>query len=141
MILPPYEPPEYETVFAADVMFFQSAKAALTKAQTATKGIPRADRRLYRHMEKLRIPQGGMEEDYEGNRPKGSYEKFESLAISAESFEYEVTEAHGPLLQQLALVHILSAISLEAHINIRAETLLSGRFWSSFERLNIDVKW
>src|SRR5471032_476481 len=141
MILPPHKPIEYGTVFAADVMFFQSAKAALRKTQTATKGIARADRNLFRHMEKLSIARAGMEEDEDGNRPNGSYEEFESLAMSAESFEYEVTAAHGPLLQQLALVHILSAISLEAHINIRAETLLNGRFLSTFEGLNVAAKW
>lgn len=141
MILPPHEEVEHETVFAADVMFFQSAKAALAKALTASKGIARAERRLSKHMEKLGIARDAMEEDDEGNRPKGSYERFESLAISAESFEYEVTEAHGPLLQHLALVHILSATSLEAHINIRAETHLQGRFLSAFERLNVDAKW
>lgn len=45
------------------------------------------------------------------------------------------------MLQQLALVQILSAISVEAHINTRAETWLKGRFWSVIERLNVDAKW
>jgi hypothetical protein len=58
-----------------------------------------------------------------------------------ESFEYRVTEAHGPVLQQLALVHMLSAMCLEAHINIRADALLPRREWSAFERLQIDAKW
>lgn len=141
MILPPYEPFEYETVFAADVMFFQSAKDALQKDQTANRGVERANKRYFKHIEKLEIARRGMEEDEDENRPRGSYDAFESLAISAESVEYQATEAHGPLLQQLALVQILSAISLEAHINIRGETLLKGRLWSAFERLNVDSKW
>lgn len=142
VILPPYEPLEYETVFAADVMFYQSAKAALVKARVATRGIERAERRLAGHMARLTAAREEMDDhDERGNRKKGAYERFESLAIRAESYEYSVTEAHGPLLQQLALVHILSAISLEAHINIRAETLLEGRLWSAFERLNVDAKW
>ena len=142
MLLPEYEPVEYETVFAADVMFFQSAKAALVKAGSATRAIDRAERRLENHMAKLAVAREAMEDfDERGNRTKGTYEKFEALAIAAESYEYQATEAHGPLLQQLALVHILSANSLEAHINIRAETLLQGKFWGAFERLTIDAKW
>jgi hypothetical protein len=142
MILPQYEPVEHETVFAADVMFYQSAKAALVKAGSATRAIERAERRLAKHMAQLAAAREEMEDyDERGNRKKGAYDKFESLAITAESYEYQATEAHGPLLQQLALVHILSAISLEAHINIRAETLLEGRFWTAFERLTIDAKW
>lgn len=142
MILPEYEPIEYETVFAADVMFYQSAKGALLKAKYATRAIERAERRLANHMAKLAAARDAMEDcDERGDRPRGSYERFESLAISAESYEYEATAAHGPRLQQLALVHILSAISLEAHINTRAETLLQGRLWSAFERLAVDAKW
>jgi len=142
MILLDSEPPEYETVFAADLMFFQSAKAALEKARTATKRIVRANMRHFRHMEKLEAARVRMDDlDHRGDRPKGSYDDFESLAISAESIESETTGAYGPLFQQLALVHILSAIALEAHINIRAESRLEGRFWRAFERLNVDAKW
>lgn len=142
MILPPYRPIEYVTVFAADVMFFQSAKTALVKARTAMKGLERAERSLARHMQKLEVAREHMEDvDHRGNAPRGSYDEFESLAISAESYEYHVTEAHGPIIQQLALVHILSATSLEAHINIRAESLLSGRSWKAFEGLNVAAKW
>jgi hypothetical protein len=142
MSQPSYEPLEYETVFAADVMFYQSAKAALAKAGSAIRAIERAERRLTRHMGQLATARDEAEDyDDRGNRKKGAYDRFESLAISAENYEYEVTEAHGPLLQHLALVHILSAISLEAHINIRAETLLESRFLSAFERLNVDAKW
>src|SRR5690349_264795 len=100
MLLPEYEPPEYETVFAADVMFYQSAKAALVKAGSATKAIERAERRLANHLARLAAAREAMEDyDERGNRRKGTYEKFESLAITAESYEYQATEAHGPLLQ------------------------------------------
>jgi hypothetical protein len=142
MILPPYEQIEYVTIFAVDVMFFQSAKTALAKARAAVKGLDRAERRLAKHMHKLEMAREHMDDvDHRGNSPRGSYEEFESLAISAESYEYTVTEEHGPIVQQLALVHILSATSLEAHINIRADTLLAGRSWKAFEGLNVAAKW
>lgn len=136
MLLPDYKPLEYETVFAADAMFFHSAKAALVKARAATKGVERAKRALQRHADRLRAAS-----DVDDDGRHVNYDEFESLAIAMESVEYQVTEAHGPVFQQLALVHILSATSLEAHINIRAETLLSGRSWKAFERLAVDAKW
>ena len=52
-----------------------------------------------------------------------------------------IVEAHGPVLRQLAPVHMLSAASLEAHVNTRADQLLSGRSHAEFARLALGAKW
>jgi hypothetical protein len=141
MLIPPFGPSnqtKFVTVFAADAMFFQSAKNALMKASAARKGIARAERRLLRHQAKMdAISESAKEEGWNNDL----YSGFEPLAIQMENYEYSLTEAHGPVLQQLALVQTLSAMCLEAHINTRAEALLPGREWSAFERLPLDAKW
>ncbi len=58
-----------------------------------------------------------------------------------EGAEYRLGAAYGPMLQNLATVHILCAASAEAHINIQAQALMHGRDWAAFERLPVDVKW
>jgi hypothetical protein len=145
MILPPYKPLEYETVFSADAMFYQSAKASLALARSVEREVSRAQTELQVHSARMHAAFEAVKDD-EGDdrassRRAANYQIAESMAIRMENYEYGVTEAYGPVFQQLALVHILSATSLEAHINIRAEDRLFGRDLKAFERLNVDAKW
>ena len=69
------------------------------------------------------------------------YERFEKLAIQMESVEYGVGTAYGLLLEHVGTIHMLCIATLEAHINIRGEDVLSERQWKTFERLSVDAKW
>jgi len=73
--------------------------------------------------------------------PDSLYDEHERLAIMMGSQEYEIGLAYGSFLQCLAIVHILCATSLEAHINIRAKETLKGRFFRDFERISLEAKW
>lgn len=51
------------------------------------------------------------------------------------------TRIHSTFVQRVAHVHLFSAFSLEAHINIRAVDHLSGQHLESFDKLSLDGKW
>ena len=78
-------------------------------------------------------------ERHEGDVFK-AYDKLEPLYIQMESADYELGAAYAPVLQSLALVHILAAASLEAHINARAARLerLPSR---KFRQSSLKSKW
>lgn len=140
IIVPPSGPPlEYFTIFAVDAMFYSAARKARERADVATKGIARAEKKVFRcrwKMDELR-----QRAEDEGKDLTAYYDKFEPLAISMERLEFGVVEAHGPVLRELAIAQIMSAQSLEAHINVRGEANLTGREWAAFERMPLDAKW
>lgn len=65
----------------------------------------------------------------------------ERLAIQMEDIKYSVGAAFGPFLQNLTAVHVFAAAALEAHVNNRAQELLTGRTLDLFDRLSLDTKW
>jgi hypothetical protein len=81
ILIPPPDPSrriKYVTVFAADVMFFQSATTALEQANVAKKGITLAERRLSRHKDKMDVISRLAQEEGWND---GLYSRFEPLAI------------------------------------------------------------
>ncbi len=119
-----------------DAMYLSAAVQALSRAEKASKRITKAEikRSSLRYQLGQVCPPDEIPED-------GAYAKIERLALALEDADYLVDEAYGPVLQDLAAVHILSVASAEAHINTRAKELLEGRLWDSFERLSLDAKW
>jgi hypothetical protein len=153
MLPPPWSDPlKFRTLFEADAMFFRSAQSALIFARDAREGASTAEDELRRQVERLHdlcrefTNAGADDESAHGGRDIGAYQpvryaEFTAQATALESFEYEVAEAYGPLLQGLSHVLIFSALALEAHINIRAEALLPAPQWKKFKRLGDDAKW
>jgi hypothetical protein len=134
-----WTPPTWMTVLAVDAMYFNAAKEALSRAAKVTKAIEKAERRVSRCQAKIdRLVE--MREADEA-MPSGYYDKMEPLALQMEDLEYGVGAAYGPFLQNLAAVHVFAAATLEAHVNIRGQELLSGRLLALFERLPLDAKW
>lgn len=62
---------------------------------------------------------------------------------SQELFEIELklADEYGKTVQQIAIIHLLCAASLEAHINIRSQEFLSGQILEQFERFSLESKW
>jgi hypothetical protein len=128
---------EWSTTFSADAMFYSAARKARERGEAATNDIHRAEKRVFM----CRREMDAIKERSERQGEDADRDEFEPLAIEIENLEYRVVEAHGAVLRELVLAHILSAASLEAHINIRAEALLPQQEWPGFERLAIDDKW
>jgi hypothetical protein len=136
---PPGPPLNRTTTFSVDAMFYSAARKARERADRAVAGIKRAEKKVFICKMKMARVREKAEEDDRGEYHY--YDEFEPLAIQMENLEFGVVEAHGPVLRELAQAHILCTASLEAHINIRAETLLSKRAWTAFEKMGIDAKW
>jgi hypothetical protein len=58
-----------------------------------------------------------------------------------EDADYQIGEAYGVLIKEIAIVHILSTATLEAHINSIAHDSLNGKYFDYFERLSLEAKW
>ena len=127
------------STLAADAMYFQAAREAFSQASQSTRYIDRARRKVEDLQQKIddvsRMPDDG-EEGRSLN-----HNKLESLSIQMEGAEYRLGEAYGPMLQNLAAVHILCVAAVEAHVNIQAQAHLKGRNWAAFERLQVEAKW
>ncbi len=121
-------------------MYFCAARDAFSQAEGCERNIARARQRVERLQGRIddltSAPDGDEEEACHRH-----YDKLEPLCIQMEDEEYHLGEAYAPMLQNLATVHILSAASAEAHINIQAQGSLRGREWDAFERLAVDTKW
>jgi hypothetical protein len=52
-----------------------------------------------------------------------------------------VSVAATDLIREVAVIHMLCAASVEAHINIRAEEALNGKNWDEFDKLALAGKW
>jgi hypothetical protein len=138
-IVPAGPSPGWSTTFSIDAMFYSAARKARERGEAATNDIHRAEKRVFMcRMEMDAIKERSERQGGDRDRYR---DEFEPLAIEIENLEHRVVEAHGAVLRELVLAHILSAAALEAHINIRAETLLPEQEWAAFERLAIDDKW
>lgn len=121
----------------ADAMFYDAACGELQRAKDATCGVEPEQKAVAQVAEEMELIQS--REDWINDRELSN--RFERLAISMESLECSLSAAFGPQLQSLAMVHLHSAASLEAHINSRGETRLPGRERNAFERCTLDGKW
>jgi hypothetical protein len=139
MIFKPMRESRWHTVLAVDAMYFQSARQAFANAEKSVRGVDRAKAAAAKHLAKMHALNELLRNDKIDDSTH--YDRFEPLAIQMESFDYRVGAAHGVLLGYVGVVHMLSAASLEAFVNIKAEDRLSSRQWKMFERLPIDAKW
>lgn len=119
-----------------DAMYLNAAEQAFERAVKGESAIEAAVRRVERLNQHLKR----MLEKHNGSS-HAAYEELEPISIQLESAEYDLGAAHAPVLQALALVHILAAASLEAHINGRAVERLSGKHFELFEKFSLEAKW
>ena len=65
----------------------------------------------------------------------------ERISIRIENQGASVGFAYGPILENIAMTHLLWRACLEAHINRCAEDRLSSREFADFDRMNVTGKW
>jgi hypothetical protein len=129
-------PPVMRTVFLVDAMYMHAAWASFDRATKEENRIQRADRgiqRLKEREERILARHGGAVFD--------AYDELEPVYIQMEGADYNLCQAYGPFVQSVALVHILCAASLEAHINSRGKSRLSGKILGAFEHFQLESKW
>jgi hypothetical protein len=129
------------SVLAADAMYFQAARNALSRAAARTRRIDRARSRVESLQDRIDALSQSPDGEKDHDVAYRNYSKLEPLCIQLEGAEYQLGEAYGPMLQDLATVHLVCAACCEAHINVQAQARLHGREWDAFERLAVDAKW
>ncbi len=71
-----------------------------------------------------------------------AYDKVERFAIQLDSMYSEMQEKYLPVIRDIALVHILNALCLEAYINLLAVDRIEPRSsFDEFDKLNLEGKW
>ena len=140
VLLPAPSPvPKWFTTLEVDAMYCHMARQLRVRAGSSPSHIERAEGRLAAHRAKMDALDRHLADDEIDAATH--YDRFESLAIQMESFEYGVGTAYGLLLEHVGAIHMLCVATLEAHINIRGKEFLSNRQWTTFERLAVDAKW
>ena len=122
-------------------MYFQAARKALSRATARTRRIDRASARVNSLQDKIDALSQNPEGERDDRIAHRNYSKLEPLCIQMEGAEYQLGEAYGPMLYDLATAHMLCVASAEAHINVQGQAHLRGRNWDTFERLSVDAKW
>ena len=129
-------PIEAHVSLMLDAMYLNEAERALELAIKGGRSVEMAMQKV----ERLNQISECILEEHHGNK-LAAYDDLEPICIQLEGAEYELGAAHAPVLQAIAVVHILAAASLEAHINGRAIHLLSGKHFELFERFSLEAKW
>ena len=71
-----------------------------------------------------------------------AYNETESFCIQLDSFYSEMTGKYLPVIRDIALVHILNALCLEAYVNKIALNRLNPKSsFEDFDRLSLEGKW
>jgi len=129
-------PIEAHLSLMVDAMYLSGAEWALQQGLKTSSAIERAIRRV----ERLNQRRECILEKHHHNS-HAAYDELEPIYIQLEDSDRDLGVAHGPVLRAMALVHILAAGSLEAHINARAIERLSGKQFELFERFSLEAKW
>ncbi len=119
-----------------DAMYLNAAEQAFERA---TKGRGTVEKAMGK-VERLNQRRDYILEKHNGNS-HAAYDELEPISICLESAENDLGVAHAPVLQALALVHILAAGALEAHINGQGIERLPGKHFELFEELSLEAKW
>lgn len=152
-----------ETVLSADALFFDAARQQLEGVNAHQPALAAAEAAVRDQQSRLELMSKAAEDEddtrsrtwlwvldvvmREGVEDLDEYEKrdfsadYEQAAIEMENICYDLSEAHSQLIRGYALVHILSAAALEAHINALARGRLGGVERDEFLQLSLKAKW
>ena len=127
---------KWETHLEIDVMYFHAARQAHERAKCSIETINSAEN----HFASLDKEFRDIESKHDGNFCSAD-DELERVGIQLSDAHDEIGLAYAPLLKEVAVVHILSAASLEAHINSLGKDLLGGRELDYFQDLKLAAKW
>lgn len=120
-----------KTRLSLEALYYYSASFHFKKAKNS---LPELQKALKRYSK--------LEEEEKLLKIKKADDKLESIAIQIIDYINPLIESlYKPLLEGVALTHILCLASLEAHINILAKNNLSGKILKNFDYLSVESKW
>lgn len=132
MKLEPERFPTWKTRLSLETLYYYSASFHFEKARNSLPKLQKALKQ-FRELEK---------EEKRLKEKNADYSKLESIAIQiVDNANPLVESSYKPFLEGVALTHILCVASLEAHINVIAKDILSGKILENFDQLSIEGKW
>jgi len=125
-----------QVAFSVDALYFHAARQAFVRARSSLDRLHEAEN-VWKSLvdEEQQILEG-----FGGDRT-AAYDKLERVAISMEGADAEIGEAYGPILKEVAAVHLFCVASLEAHVNSLAKDILAGSVAKRFLRRGLTDKW
>ena len=126
----------WETHLRIDALYFHAARQSHNRALSSRKEIKKAEK----YWESLEESAEEILNKHNGDS-HSAYDELEPIYIQLESAHSEIGEAHAFLFKDVATVHILSAATLEAHINLIAKEILKGNNLKQFEKISLEGKW
>ncbi|MCK4414818.1 MAG: hypothetical protein KAY32_14885 [Candidatus Eisenbacteria sp.] len=73
--------------------------------------------------------------------PEAMYDALRPILDELSSLDWAIGAAYRPFLENVALVHVLCAACLEAHINRTAREKVSRKLYEEFDRWSLKAKW
>lgn len=123
------------TTLSIDALYFHAALEAHEAALTDNKQVEAARERW------TSIDERWKQIEREVDDPNAKIDLLHSLSRQFEDADYEVGRAYGIMIEQIAIVQVLSAATLESHINLFAKDHLGSKEFAYFERLSLEAKW
>jgi hypothetical protein len=124
----------FYSILHVEIMFFHAARCHLELAKEGWPPVKKALNELKELDDQWELLQAGDEIPLNDSR-------FERTVISAEHQFESVGFAYAPVLENIAIIHLLCANCLEATINAIGEDLLSGSMFEEFDKLSLTGKW
>src|SRR3989338_1114761 len=117
-------------------VYYHTARKHLKGAQAHYEPLKKVIDNIFDLDEKIK----GIEAKYENKLD--AYDETERFCIQLDSLYSEMTDKYLPVIRDIALVHILNALCLEAYINKIALNRLNPKSsFDDFDRLSLEGKW
>lgn len=126
----------WETHLEIDAMYFHAARQAHERAKCNIETINSAENRFASLDKEFCEIESKRDGDF-----CSAADELDRIGIQLSDAHDEIGLAYAPLLKEVAVVHILSTASLEAHINSLAKDLLEGKELEYFQGLKLAAKW
>lgn len=123
----------FYSILHVEIMFFHAARRHLELAKKGWSPIEKALndlKALDEQWERLQVD----------DIPLGD-SRLERIAVATERQFETVGFAYAPVLEHIAIVHLLCANCLEATINAIGKDLLDGSMFGEFDKLSLTGKW
>jgi hypothetical protein len=122
------------TILHVEIMFFHAARRHLELAKEGWSPVKKALKDLDKHHDQWARLHADDDVPLDDSR-------FERIAISTDRQFETVGFAYAPVLEHIAIVHLLCANCLEATINGLGKDVLSGSMLDEFDKLSLAGKW
>lgn len=116
---------------ALDAAYFHQAKQMVEAVKEADREFAKWSKLLAEANDKAVI----LDED------ASRQDDLHNLCITIDRHWQSVDVSATSLIRGVAVIHMLCAASVEAHINMRAEQTIRGKHWEEFDKLAVTGKW